>query len=881
MNLRKILTYSLLGVMAVSSAMTLSSPISPDMEEIALPVAEPLVEADSLAEADSVVVITPDSLATLAGEAFKAYRLRKFDGEENETLFPAAFDLYRQTAEALEQQERGTRGYAQCREVLHQIDDDLLKGAFFYSSANRRDELNAFARAYLDIQLMPQMEGERWNRDEQVFPFICYIAASSAYNAREWDNAIEYFKLFLSTGASEHREQVYQFMGQACLNAPNYPMAITVAQEGMKQYPMNALLPMMGVQACVDGGHAQFLQEFLTRALELKPMDVQLLTLQGQLYEDENNYRAAINLFNELDQLKPNSMSVAKHLGMNYYNMAVAAFNGAINEENEKEAKRMRRQARNYFDAAAMKFRQILDSDPTAVKYMRALGVCYLCLEDKSSFATINEKLTAMGEDPLADVFMPPMMSVSDSGSKNFATSNLSENGGGLDAPSYRDFATTYITERLDKWTKRGEFEPFDKYTERVNDVTIAAEGKRLQREAGEEYLAKYAGNLRLNNLKLMPYDATNEVFMVESDYGPILLHVPLKNGEAETFKATFAGINIRAPRYFIDEEGVKVASITMVTPGGRSYTYDNSKALAYNDVPDIDIDYNSILRNTGGSKPGASSSARPATVIQRKSDVDKDIPDNRKKDPNRLALIIANENYASTAKVASAINDGQAVADYCRLTLGMPDNNVELITDATLGRTYGALTTLRERVDALGGKAEVIVYYAGHGIPDDATKDAYLLPVDGTPTSTPTLLSLNNLYGQLADMNAASVTVFMDACFSGAQRAGSGDMITQARAVVIKPKQSAPKGNMLVLTAASGNETALPYAEKNHGLFTYYLLKHLQETKGNTTLKQLSDYVISNVKKQSVFINSKLQTPTVTTSGSMSELWQTRKMRP
>ena len=69
-------------------------------------------------------------------------------------------------------------------------------------------------------------------------------------------------------------------------------------------------------------------------------------------------------------------------------------------------------------------------------------------------------------------------------------------------------------------------------------------------------------------------------------------------------------------------------------------------------------------------------------------------------------------------------------------------------------------------------------------------------------------------------------------------------------RGVVLKAKAAAPKGNMFVLSAADGNETALPWKEKNHGLFTYYLLKKLQESKGNASLKEIADYVSTEVKK-------------------------------
>lgn len=83
----------------------------------------------------------------------------------------------------------------------------------------------------------------------------------------------------------------------------------------------------------------------------------------------------------------------------------------------------------------------------------------------------------------------------------------------------------------------------------------------------------------------------------------------------------------------------------------------------------------------------------------------------------------------------------------------------------------------------------------------------------------------------------------------------------------------------MFSLTAASAQETALPYKEKNHGLFTYFLLKKLQESKGNATLKELTDYVTDNVRRQSSIINSKPQTPQVSTSGDLASSWHKKKL--
>ncbi len=103
--------------------------------------------------------------------------------------------------------------------------------------------------------------------------------------------------------------------------------------------------------------------------------------------------------------------------------------------------------------------------------------------------------------------------------------------------------------------------------------------------------------------------------------------------------------------------------------------------------------------------------------------------------------------------------------------------------------------------------------------------------------------------------------------------------MLASARGVALKAKAEAPKGNMLVLTAAQGSETAYPYKEKKHGLFTYFLLKKLQECKGKTTYGELFDYVKRNVAQKSIVVNEKSQTPSVAVSGDMASTWENIKI--
>ena len=64
------------------------------------------------------------------------------------------------------------------------------------------------------------------------------------------------------------------------------------------------------------------------------------------------------------------------------------------------------------------------------------------------------------------------------------------------------------------------------------------------------------------------------------------------------------------------------------------------------------------------------------------------------------------------------------------------------------------------------------------------------------------------------AAFNAKATDFFIYTSFSAAQR--EEGMLTSVRGVAIKAKPAAPQGNMVVFSAASGDETAYPYTEKN-----------------------------------------------------------------
>jgi hypothetical protein len=248
------------------------------------------------------------------------------------------------------------------------------------------------------------------------------------------------------------------------------------------------------------------------------------------------------------------------------------------------------------------------------------------------------------------------------------------------------------------------------------------------------------------------------------------------------------------------------------------------------------------------------------------------------KKNDKTFVIIFANEHYQEESPVEYALKDGDAFRQCCLEVLNIPEENIHIRKDATLNNMRREMHWLKDVANAYQGDLRIMVYYAGHGVPDESTGQSYLLPVDGTGASLITGYSLDTFYQQLSQLPSRNTLVFLDACFSGSNR-GKG-MLTSARGVAIKAKSKVPEGKMVVFSAAQGNETAYPLREKEHGLFTYYLLEKLRDTKGEVSLGDLQDYVSTEVLRKSVVINGKKQTPTLSSSPGMGATWKEFKMK-
>ena len=201
---------------------------------------------------------------------------------------------------------------------------------------------------------------------------------------------------------------------------------------------------------------------------------------------------------------------------------------------------------------------------------------------------------------------------------------------------------------------------------------------------------------------------------------------------------------------------------------------------------------------------------------------------------PDAIAVIIGNRDYkGDTPDVEFAINDADAMREFVLNKLGYRPGNVIDLRDATQAELLAAFGSDKSHKGTLfdyvrSDESDVIVFYSGHGVPGLSDRRGYLLSVDANPNKAElTGYPVDTLLKNLAKIPAKSMTVFIDACFSGNTPKGMLVDSMSGLTVEIRQPKKASKG-MVVLTASRGDQVASWDKNAKHGLFTKHLLEAL-----------------------------------------------------
>ena len=198
------------------------------------------------------------------------------------------------------------------------------------------------------------------------------------------------------------------------------------------------------------------------------------------------------------------------------------------------------------------------------------------------------------------------------------------------------------------------------------------------------------------------------------------------------------------------------------------------------------------------------------------------------------IAVIISNANYKELGKDIPNVNpayaDAEGIKQYFMEAKGIKEGNIIYLKDATGSQLLGVFGNKEDYRGQLFNyikphKSNVYVYYVGHGAPSGPKGSAYIIPSDANAqTLSFSGYPLSTLYSNLGKLPAKTVTVILEACFSGASQAGS--LFSKSSPVIPTATASFIPKNVKVIAAGSETQMASWEEDSSHSLFTKYFLK-------------------------------------------------------
>jgi hypothetical protein len=262
-------------------------------------------------------------------------------------------------------------------------------------------------------------------------------------------------------------------------------------------------------------------------------------------------------------------------------------------------------------------------------------------------------------------------------------------------------------------------------------------------------------------------------------------------------------------------------------------------------------------------------------SVVESKVTYQQLNPDRIKRQPERdaVAIIIGISNYKSLPRAEFAKDDAQVFYDYAIRALGVKPGNIKLLMDeqADAEEIYTAFKTwLPARVKST---TDVYVFYSGHGLPTQDGSGLYWLPQRANrDVIAKTAILLQDINIDIQASKPKSVTIFMDACYSGQARGGE-TLIASARPIALKSQPTTFPSNFTVISASQADQISSSSPELQHGIFSYYLMRGMEgeadlNRDAKITLDEIQSYLSENVGRQARIMNRQ-QEPQVIGDGS------------
>ncbi|HEV2802087.1 MAG TPA: caspase family protein [Pyrinomonadaceae bacterium] len=187
------------------------------------------------------------------------------------------------------------------------------------------------------------------------------------------------------------------------------------------------------------------------------------------------------------------------------------------------------------------------------------------------------------------------------------------------------------------------------------------------------------------------------------------------------------------------------------------------------------------------------------------------------------FALVIGNNAYQHVQRLKTAEDDAREIDAILRTQYGF---QTKLLLNGTRQQIISAINSYRRELSA---DANLLIYYAGHGVNDKEIDKAYWLPVDARLDDNSNWISADDITSNIRGIPAKHVLVVSDSCYSGTLTRGlEASLPAPSERQRYLQKMMASKSRTLM--ASGGNEPVADGGGGNHSVFANALLRGLKQ---------------------------------------------------
>jgi len=185
-------------------------------------------------------------------------------------------------------------------------------------------------------------------------------------------------------------------------------------------------------------------------------------------------------------------------------------------------------------------------------------------------------------------------------------------------------------------------------------------------------------------------------------------------------------------------------------------------------------------------------------------------------------ALVIGNNDYQHLPDLKTAMADAKAVKEVLVNDYGF---DTKLLLNATRDDLLEALHEYRDRLQY---DDNLLIYYAGHGVLDEAEDRGYWLPVDANEEVTSRWVANDDVTAKLKSISAKHILVVADSCYSGTLTR-SVSMKSQPQAERTALIRQYVKQKVRVALTSGGLEPVVDSGGSGHSVFAEAFLDALK----------------------------------------------------